>query len=147
VEGELARQRLLRGGVLTVMSLLELDRRDVAQGAVQPVVVEPVGPGQRPQLEVVMHWSLIALFVAPLMALLGVFARKPNRWSLIAGLAAPILISYITLGSPTGAYHIRPWSQWLMLCAAVGLALAFVRRAARLDHRRPALLESPSGRV
>jgi hypothetical protein len=86
----------------------------------------------------IVYWSLIALFVAPLMALLGVFARKPNRWSLFAGLAAPILICYVTLVRPTGAAHIRPWSQWLVLCAAAGLALAFVGRAARLDDRHPA---------
>ena len=53
MEGEFSRQRLLRGGDLTIVRLLELDRRDVAQGAVQPGVVEPVDPGQRPQLEVV----------------------------------------------------------------------------------------------
>lgn len=99
------------------------------------------------QVSLIVYWSLIALFVAPLMALLGVFARKPNRWSLLAGLAAPILISYDTLVRPTGADHIRPWSQWVVLCAAVGLALAFVGRTARLDHRRPAPLECPSGRT
>lgn len=86
--------------------------------------------------------SLLALFVAPLVALLGVFARKPNRWSLLAGLSAPILISYDNLGSRYGPDHIRPWSQWLVWCAAAGLALAFVARAARLDHRRQALPES-----
>jgi hypothetical protein len=92
-------------------------------------------------------WSLIALFVAPLMALLGVFAHKPNRWSLLAGLAAPILISCAVLVLPGGVAHIRPWSQWLVWYVAAGLALAFLGRAARLDHRRPALPESPSGRV
>lgn len=99
------------------------------------------------EVSLMVFWSLIALFVAPLMALLGVFARKPNRWSYLAGLAAPILVSYDTLLRPTGPDHIRPWSQWLVLCAAAGLALAFVGRAARLEHRRPALPESPSGRV
>jgi Family of unknown function (DUF6518) len=99
------------------------------------------------EVSLVVYWSLIALVVAPLMALLGVFARKANRRSLLAGLAAPALISYDTLVSPTGPDHIRPWSQWLVLCVAVGLALAFVGRAGRLDRRRPALLESPSGRV
>lgn len=99
------------------------------------------------EVSLMAYWSLIALFVAPLMALLGLFARKPNRWSLLAGLAAPILISYDTLVRPTGPDHIRPWSQWLVLCAAAGLALAFVGRAARLEHRRPVLPESPSGRV
>jgi hypothetical protein len=93
----------------------------------------------------IVYWSLIALIVAPLMALLGVFARKPSRWSLFAGLAAPILISYVTLVRPTGPGHIRPWSQWVVLVAAAGLALAFVGRAARLDDRRPAeALPEPS---
>jgi len=41
VEGELLRQRLLHGGVLAVMRELELDRRDVAQVAVQASVVTP----------------------------------------------------------------------------------------------------------
>ena len=94
----------------------------------------------------IVTWSVIALFVAPPMALLGVFARKPNRWSLLAGLAAPILISSVVLVEPPGTVQTQPWSQWLVLCAAAGLALAFVGRAARLDHRRPALPESPSVR-
>ncbi len=99
------------------------------------------------EVSVMVYWSLRVLFVAPLMALLGVFARKPNRWSLLAGLAAPILISFDTLNFAYGPDHIRPWSQWLVLYAAAGLALAFVGRAARLEQRRPALPESPSGRV
>jgi drug/metabolite transporter (DMT)-like permease len=99
------------------------------------------------EVSLMVFWSLIALFVAPLMALLGVFGRKPNRWSLLAGLAAPILISSDALVRPTGPDHIRPWSQWLVLCAAAGLALIFVGRAARLERRRPALPESHSGRV
>lgn len=49
----MSRQRLQGGGVLTVVRSLDLARRDVAQGAVQPGVVEPVDPGQRAQLEVV----------------------------------------------------------------------------------------------
>jgi len=99
------------------------------------------------EVSLIVFWSLIALFGAPLMALLGVFARKPNRWSLLAGLAAPILISYDTLVYAVGPDHIRPWSQWLVLCAAAGLALAFVGRAVRLEHRPPALPEPHSGRV
>ena len=99
------------------------------------------------EVSLIVYWSLIALFGAPLMALLGAFARKPNRWSLLAGLAAPILISYDTLVYAVGPDHIRPWSQWLVLCAAAGLALAFVGRAVRLEHRPPALPEPHSGRV
>jgi hypothetical protein len=95
----------------------------------------------------IVFWSANALVVAPIMALLGVFARKPNRWSLLAGLAAVSLITSETLLQPRGPEHIQPWSQWMVLCAAAGLALACVGRAARLDHRRPALPESPAVRV
>jgi hypothetical protein len=53
VEGEFSRQRLLRGVDLTIVRLFELDWPDLAQCDVQPGVVEPVDPGQGPQLEVV----------------------------------------------------------------------------------------------
>ena len=38
---------------LTGAHLLVVNRRDLAQCAVQPGLVEPVDPGQRPQLEVI----------------------------------------------------------------------------------------------
>ena len=53
MEGEFSRERSLLGGVLTVVLLLELDWRDVADRGVQALVVEPVDPGQGRQLEVV----------------------------------------------------------------------------------------------
>lgn len=51
--GEFPRERLLLGVDLTVVGVLELGWRDVSEGAVQPVVVEPVDPVQGAELEVV----------------------------------------------------------------------------------------------
>lgn len=51
MEGEFYRQQLLSGVVLMVICLLVLDRGGVGQGAVEPVGVEPVHPGQGGQLE------------------------------------------------------------------------------------------------
>jgi hypothetical protein len=42
----------MRDGDRTVVLFLELDRWDVVEGAVEPVVVEPVDPGQRREFEV-----------------------------------------------------------------------------------------------
>jgi hypothetical protein len=53
VEGEFSRQRLPLGVDLTIVRFFELDRREMAQGAVPMALVEPVDPGQRSQLEIV----------------------------------------------------------------------------------------------
>ena len=53
MEGEFSRQRLLREVVLTVVLGLVLDRREVAQAAVQPAGVEPADPAQSGEFEVV----------------------------------------------------------------------------------------------
>jgi hypothetical protein len=47
------RQRLLGGRVVTVVHVFALDGRHVADLGVQAVVVEPVHPAQRGELEVV----------------------------------------------------------------------------------------------
>ena len=44
MEGEFSRQRLPLGVDLTIVRFFELDQRYVAQGAVQPALVEPVDP-------------------------------------------------------------------------------------------------------
>ncbi len=43
----------LAGLLLVMISGLELDRRDVIEGAVKPLVVEPVDPPERGELDVV----------------------------------------------------------------------------------------------
>jgi hypothetical protein len=53
VEARCQRDVLGEAGDRTVVGVLELDRRDVAAGAVQPAVVEPIHPLQRRQLDVV----------------------------------------------------------------------------------------------
>jgi hypothetical protein len=53
VEGEFSRQRLLSGFDLTVVVVLELDGRDIADAAVEPAGVEPADPVQGSELEVV----------------------------------------------------------------------------------------------
>lgn len=46
VHGQLSRQRLLSSSVLTVVGLIVLDGRDVAEGAVEALLVPPVDPRQ-----------------------------------------------------------------------------------------------------
>jgi hypothetical protein len=51
VETEFSRQRLLPGRDVTVVLGLVLQRRDVADAAVQAAVVEPVDPAQGGEFE------------------------------------------------------------------------------------------------
>ena len=51
--GEFSRKRLRLQVDLTVVGVLELDRRNVPAGAVQSVVVEPVDPVEGAEFEVV----------------------------------------------------------------------------------------------
>lgn len=53
VEGELSRQRLLSGGVLTVVLVLGFDGCEVSDRGVQPVLVEPMHPGEGCELELI----------------------------------------------------------------------------------------------
>lgn len=53
VEGEFSRARVRLGGVFTVVLLLDFKWCEVVQRGVQPVVVEPVHPGQGGQFEFV----------------------------------------------------------------------------------------------
>lgn len=86
-----------------------------------------------------VFWSLLALLVAPVMAVLGVLAQADTRWSLLPGLLAPLLMIYDAATRPGGPDHVRPWSQWMVYAAAAALALALTARAAGLwrQPRRP----------
>lgn len=82
-----------------------------------------------------MFWSLLAMLVAPAMAVLGVLAQANTRWSLLPGLLAPLLLVYDAATRPGGPVHVRPWSQWLVYAAAAGLAVGLTARAAALGRR------------
>ena len=83
-----------------------------------------------------VFWSLMAVLVAPVMAVLGVLAQADTRWSLLPGLLAPLLLVYDAATRPAGPDHIKPWSQWLVYAAAAGLALAMTKRVATLDSTK-----------
>lgn len=53
VHGQLSRQRLLSSSVLTVVGLIVLDGRDVAEGAVEALARSTSGPKTSGQLELV----------------------------------------------------------------------------------------------
>jgi len=97
---------------------------DAARGMTDRVAIYPL-----------VFWSLLALLVAPVMAVLGVLAQANTRWSLLRGLLAPMLLVYDAATRPAGPAHVRPWSQWLVYAAAAGLALALTARAAALGRQ------------
>ena len=41
-----------------------------------------------------VFWSVAAIVIAPVMATLGVLAQENTGWSLLAGLAAPLIVAY-----------------------------------------------------
>ncbi|WP_353510021.1 DUF6518 family protein [Intrasporangium sp.] len=98
-----------------------------------------LGLNEQLSLIEIQFWSLISLFVGPVMAALGALARRPRAWSLLPGLGAPAVMVYFGLTRPSGNPLIQPWAQWAVLVAAALLTLALLARTVRLQlsPRRP----------
>ena len=77
----------------------------------------------------IVLWSAIAAVAGPAMGTVGWSARRPNPWSLVAGMAAPGLMVVDTLWAPTGPDSARPWLEWSVYAGAGFLALALAARA------------------
>lgn len=106
-----------------------------------------LGVNDRLSVIEIQLWSVISLFVGPIMAVLGVLARRAQWWSLAPGLAAPALMAYFGLTRPSRNPQIEPWAQWAVLGAAALLALALTARALRLIQptRQPDSRPDPLG--
>lgn len=96
-----------------------------------------LGLNERLSVTEILLWSVIALVVGPVMSALGSLARRPSRWSLLPGLAAPAVMAYFGLVLPSGNAQIQPWAEWAVLGGAGLLALALVARAVRLQPSPP----------
>jgi hypothetical protein len=76
----------------------------------------------------IAYWSVIAMVIGPVMAVVGRTARRQSSWSVPAGLIAPAIMVLDTMLFPTGPDTIRPWAESVIYVAAAGLAFALVVR-------------------
>lgn len=76
-------------------------------------------------------WGLVSLAVGPAFGLAGFLARRPRRWSIVPGLAAPGVVAFFNACLVQGSDEIRPWPNvvgWVIVGALlIALALRWLK--------------------
>jgi len=83
------------------------------------------------EITALVSWIRLAVLGAPLMAVIGAFARGSHPHHLLAGLVAPFVMTYVVLRQPGAPSQLQQWSNRSVLLTAVLLAAALVTRSVR----------------
>lgn len=80
------------------------------------------------EVEAMTMWTGAAALGAPILALIGSYARGTGLEHLLAGLVAPGLMVYVVRRGGGGSGPTQPWSNWAVLLAAGVLTVVFFAR-------------------